>query len=124
METTKIKLADQILHEGDLTGKYTDTRGKGTFIYKFPTPRQRALIEHEIAVKVGVPVENFNEFEYQTIRVCVYLDNILTKTPDWWTSAEDCYDEELCMAIFKEFLKDQDNFRGRLREGKFKTNSG
>lgn len=113
-----IKLADQILQPKDLKGTYVDPK-RGTFTYQLPTPRQRTFIEQNIATTVGAPIEQFNNAEYISIRKRVYVDSILTSSPDWWVSADDCMDEDLVDKIFTSFWKDYEAFRGKLREGKF-----
>ena len=114
----KIRIADHVIGVREIHGVFQE--GPHKFKFRFPTPAERAKIETQISRLIGgVPVESYNANEYATVRMTTYLDNVLVETPEWWTGAANCFDEQLTYRVWSKFVKDMENFRGRLREGKF-----
>ena len=93
------------------------------FKFELPTPIIRRQIEQFIARKIGVPLDTIDKEAVALIRICTYLDHILIEKPDWWTSAEECHDEELLFNIYSAFIEFETEFREALKRGKFKDNS-
>jgi len=120
MDTNKEHIiGKQVLHTDDIRKKIT-VKGEA-FAVKFPNPIEQEKIEREIALRLGgSPLDSFPQIVYNSIRKCVTLDNILVDTPDWWTTAGECYDESITDELWEKYLEERDNFRRCLREGKFK----
>ena len=121
MDDKTIKVGQQVLNQDDINKVITV--GKESFKIKLPTPFIQQTIEREIAMRLGSPVDSFPINAYNMIRMCVTLDAVLIDTPDWWTTAGECYDDGMLNDLWDKYLEEKETFRRSLREGKVKRPS-
>jgi hypothetical protein len=119
MEKEKaLKLGKSILRESDLEVSVT-YRGE-VFTLRLPNPSQMAQIETEIARRLGgYPRDSFSVDHLTRIRMMVTIDLTLVaeKSPNWFSSAGQCYDEELLAKLYSEFIDSREQFLQRLKNG-------
>lgn len=119
-EEEDIRLGKQILSQEDISKKIIV--GGEEWKVRIPTPLAKREIERLIARKVGVPLEQMSQDAYLRIRATTFLDGVIIAHPDWWPSAEECFDEDLVMNLFNEFIKFENEFRGKLKRSGFAKN--
>ena len=117
-ESKRITIGKQVLGQADIRGQFT--KDGEVWEYEIPTPMLKREIERVIALRIGVAPETFNKAAYSLTRACVYLDNILTRKPDWWEKSDEILDEELIFEVYGAFLDFEDTFRRDLKRGRFR----
>lgn len=108
-----IKIGQKVLRESDL--EFPVEYDGEVFTLRHPAPYQKALIESEIARRLG----GFSRDAYPNehlalIEATTYVDALVVrdKSPSWWKGAWTCYDEDLIYTLYRGYYQ----FRGDLQE--------
>jgi hypothetical protein len=118
------KIGRQIIHEDDLKIPI-DYKGD-VFTLKYPTPIERAMIESEIARRLGgMPREAFTLELLSLTTAATYVDNLIIKeeSPSWFTSAWQCLDEEVTGTLYTGYLQFREKLQQRIRDEGFARDS-
>lgn len=115
-KTEDVKLGGMVLRQDELE---IDISYKGeVFVLQYPNPFQKAQIESDIARRLnGLPRNSYPDDHLNMLEAVCYVDALVIreKSPDWFTSAHTCYDEELIAALFTGYLQFRDKFRLKIR---------
>ena len=119
-ESKSLQIGKNVLTEDDLLIQipYEDD----LFVLKYPTPLVRSQIEVEIARRLGGFSRNtFSSDHVIMTEALVTLDTIyvVDKCPKWFTPWT-CIDDHLIMVLFNGYLSFRDEFREKLRTGKYR----
>jgi len=122
-ESKNIQLGQNILAEDDLliTVQYENEE----FVLKYPDPLQKSAIEVEIARRLGgFPRSTFSQDHVIMTEAHVIIDStyVAEKCPKWFVPWK-CLDERLIMTIYNAYLSFRDEFREKLRTGKYRRGS-
>jgi hypothetical protein len=122
-ESKNIQLGQNILSEGDLliTAQYDGEE----FTLQYPDPLQKSAIEVEIARRLGgFPRSTFSSDHVIMTEAHVIIDSlyIADKCPKWFVPWK-CLDERLIMVLYNAYLSFRDEFREKLRTGKYRRGS-
>lgn len=115
-----IQLGKNVLHQDDL--KISVEYNGEVFTLRYPSPIQRAGIENEIARRLGgLPRESYDIDSLTLIIMSAYVENLYIpdECPDWFKGAWNCYDDELIANLYTGYLRFRDEFRNRVKQGKF-----
>lgn len=102
----EIRLGKTVLSEDDL--EFPVMYNGESFIFKYPTPVEKAVIENEIARKLnGFPRESFSVDHLTLIVATAYVEGMIlhNKSPEWFDNAWTCYDEECIHALYAGYLR-------------------
>ena len=120
MNETSVTLGKQILHEDDLKIK-VEYKGE-IFTLNYPTPLRKSMIEAEIAQRLGgMPRSAYEPEHVGMVTASCYVDNLYDPKgcPSWFQGAWNCYDEKLIADLFAGYWRFRDQFREKLKCGKF-----
>ena len=120
MEEKSFRLGKQIIHEDDLKIK-VEYNGE-IFTLRYPNPIQKAAIEAEIARRLnGLSREAYPVDHVAMLEAHCFVENLYIpkECPDWFQGAWVCYDEMLIAELYAGYLRFRDNFRERIKQGKF-----
>jgi len=113
-ETEKaIQIGKKVFQESDL--EFTVDYEGEVFTMKHPAPYQVAIIEAEIARRLGgFTRASFPPNHLNNIEATAYANELVIteKSPNWWKGAWSCYDEVLIARLFEGYLQ----FRIKLQE--------
>ena len=88
---------------------------------KYPTPLERQAIMRDVIMRLGgQSLSSVPEIYYTDLLMYVTLDHVIQESPDWWTSASDCLNDEITRRIWKEYQTFVDKFRKKINKGGFK----
>lgn len=118
MGKKEIKIGQQIIHEDDLLFE-VEYNGE-IFTMQYPTPHMKALIETDIANRLGGYSRSaFSENHVFRVEATAYVNNLVVKekSPDWFKNAWTCYDEDCILVLFNGYVEFRDKFQTRIRSG-------
>ncbi len=98
----------ELILSGENLTKKTKTK-RGTFIIRFPLPRDLRAIEVRVAEMLdGKPVNSFSTSQVGNFRAYATLDQVIVDGPDWWKkldTCEDCPDDVLITTLYGRYLR-------------------
>ena len=116
MSKKEIKVGKQVLREDELTFP-VEYEGE-IFTLKYPSPFEKSAIEVDIANRLGgFPRNSFTSDHVLMVTATAYVHNIIVreKSPDWFTSAWTCYDENCIGTLYQGYLEFRNKFPKRIR---------
>jgi len=119
-----IQMGRMILRQSDLEIPVT-YKGE-VFTLKYPSPSMSAAIEAEIARRLGgYPRSSFAFDHIAHVEACVIIDFTIipSKSPKWFTSVWNCYDESLIAELYSGYHSFRQSFQERIRSGGFEEGS-
>jgi hypothetical protein len=119
-ESKSLQIGKNVLAEDDLLIQisYEDD----VFVLKYPNPLVKGQIEVEIARRLGGFNRNtFSQDHVIMTEALVTIDStyVQEKCPKWFAPWL-CVDDRLIMALFNGYLSFRDEFREKLRTGKYR----
>lgn len=112
----EIKVGKKVLTEDDL--KFTVMYEGDQFTLRYPTPFEIAVIEADIAKKLGgFPRESFEPDHVANITALAYVNQLVIPedSPSWFKSAWTCYDDRCIVELYNGYLQFRGRFQDRLR---------
>ena len=98
---------------GDAEREFTKDFGPklGSFTVKIPLPFQKTQIM-AITSRVlnGAPVESLRAQDYEYARMVATLDFVISKSPDWWSEAGNCPDDDFLMKLWDFYIDSEQKF--------------
>lgn len=86
------------------------------FTVQVPLPGERATILAMISRFMGSDINTYTQTDYEYIRMLITLNNVVVESPDWWTNALDCIDEELLYDLWDFYLEKEKSFKQFLKK--------
>ena len=119
-----IELGRNILRESDL--EIPIQYNGEQFTLKYPNPATSAMIEAEIARRIGgYPRASFSAEHLAGIEAYVTIDILMIpeKCPKWFKGPWTCYDDELITTLIKGYFTFRTQFQDKMRGGGFEKGS-
>jgi hypothetical protein len=86
-----------------------------SFTFTMPNPYQKTKILAATASALeGNSKEAVGEEGYEYVRMVVTLNSVITKKPAWWKAADQCPSDDFLFKLWREYIKAEDEFAGRL----------
>lgn len=112
----EIKIGRTILNEDDL--KFTVTYKGDVFVMRHLAPYERDSVELEISRRLGgMPREAHDPNHVGMVEARAYVNASIVKdeAPEWWKSADTCYDEDCIVELYRGLLNFKSEFRDRFK---------
>jgi hypothetical protein len=112
----EIRIGHKVLTEDDL--KFTVEYNGEIFTMKLPNPFEKSMIETELARKLGGHARNTYPADHLALmEATAYVDNLVVRdeSPDWFSSAWSCYDEDCIVKLYTGYLSFRGQFQERIR---------
>lgn len=117
MEGDKFQVRNMLFLESDRQKRIND--GEGSFIIKALFPHDKNEISRRIAyLQNGLPANSFSREGLYGFEREATIDQGIVESPEWWSKASECPDEDLLDRLFKEIYKWTDDFADRLKKNR------
>ena len=96
--------------------QFVTTIDSDKFTIQIPTQFEKTVITNAVSRLIGgVNIESIELREYERIKMVATLCKVVKFAPDWWTSADECPDEDLLWKLWRFYLEANDSFALRLK---------
>ena len=118
MENQEYHVRDLLILEDDRRKQVKI--GKDTFVILAAFPKDQKNISRRLALEYdGLPVNSFSLDDRYFFTRDVTLDVLIHKSPEWWSTASDCLDEEVKEMLYTEIVTWSNEFQEKLKKNQF-----
>jgi len=93
--------------------------GKDKFIIRALFPKDRKEIARRMSVEQnGLPANSFSIDDRYMFERSAIIDQGMVESPDWWSNADECPDEDVLEFLYVEIMKWTAEFQEKLKKNR------
>ena len=99
--------------------EFTKDFGKrGSFTLRIPLPQENVdIINMTSRILNGAPLNSIQASDYEYARMLVTLNYVIQSHPNWWSSADECPDEDFLVSkLWRFYLDSEKKFKDMLKK--------